>query len=286
MFRRWLAGLALLAALTPTASAQTVDELIAKNIQAKGGMEKLKSVRSVRMTGKTLMGGVEVPIVMIARRPTDNRVEFTFQGMTGVRAYDGKHGWMLMPFMGKKEPEELPAEVTQQFAEQADFDGPLVDYKEKGNTVELVGKEQVEGAEAYKLKVTLKSGNVSTIYLDADSHLEIAREGKFTMRGAETEVSTSMGDYKEVEGMMVAHSMSSGMKGTTQREQMTFEKIEFNVDAPDSLFAMPANAKPAAVPAAPAATDAAASPADSAKAVSTKKAGVKKAAEKSGAKKP
>jgi hypothetical protein len=166
-------------------------------------------------------------------------MEFTFQGMTGVQAYDGKKAWMSMPFMGKKDPEAMPPEEAKSVAEQADFDGPLMDYKEKGNTVELVGKEQVEGADAYKLKVTLKSGDVRYYFLDAETFLDIKVEAKRMIRGTEVEGESYIGDYKDVGGMMVAHSIENGAKGSPQRQKIVIEKIEVNPAVSDSLFAMP-----------------------------------------------
>ena len=142
MLRRLLLGIAALAFLAPMAQAQTADEIVAKYVQARGGMDKLKAVKSVRMTGKMMMGpGMEAPMVLEIQRPDKMRMEFTVQGMTGVQAYDGKVGWIVMPFMGKKDPEAVPAEDVKDFQEQSDIDGPLVDYKAKGKQVELLGKE-------------------------------------------------------------------------------------------------------------------------------------------------
>lgn len=247
MLRKSLFGIMVLALLAPfapfatVASAQTVDELIAKNIEAKGGMAKLKAVKSMRATGKIAGGqGMEFPFVMINKRPKSARMEFTFQGMTGMQVYDGKTAWMSMPFMGKKEPEVMPAEQAKDMEEQADMDGPLVDYKEKGNTVELLGKEQVEGADTYKLKVTLKNGDVRTIYLDAETYLEVKMESKRMVRGTEVEGESYLSDYKEVEGLMIPHVMEQAQKGSPARQKMVIEKVEINPDIQDSLFAMPA----------------------------------------------
>jgi len=191
------------------------------------------------------MGPMEAPFTMMNKRPQQTRLEFTVQGMTGIQAYDGKTAWNVMPFMGKKEPEAMSADETKMMEEQADFDGPLVDYKEKGHKVELAGKEQVEGADAYKLKLTLKNGDVRYVFLDAETYLDIKVEAKRTIRGTEIEGETLMGDYKEVDGMMVAHSMEMGAKGSPseQKQKLTLEKVEFNVSLPESLFAMPVSAK-------------------------------------------
>ena len=247
MLRKTLMGITLLALLAPIASAQTVDELIAKNIEAKGGMAKLMAVKSMRATGKMVGGpGMEFPFVMMNKRPNSTRMEFSFQGMTGMQVYDGKTAWMSMPFAGKKEPEVMPADQAKEMEEQADFDGPLVDYKAKGHKVELLGKDQVEGADAYKLKVTKKDGSERTFYQDAETYLEIKVESKRTIRGTEVEGESYMSDYKEVGGLMMAHVMENGAKGSPQRQKLVIESIELNAAIPDSLFAMPGGVPDAA----------------------------------------
>jgi hypothetical protein len=164
--------------------------------------------------------------------------------------------------MGKKDPELVPDDQIKMMDEQADMDGPLVDWKEKGHKVELAGKEQVEGADAYKVKLTMKGGDVRTFYLDAESFLEIKVEAKRNIRGTEVDGETIYGDYKEVDGMPMAHTMESGAKGSPQKQKMIYEKIELNPALPDSLFAVPAGVKPAPA-AAPAAEAAKAGPAKS-----------------------
>lgn len=251
MLRRFIfSSLAAMALLVPL-SAQTVDELIAKHVEASGGTEKLKAVKSVRISGKLSGGGgFEAAVTETKKRPEMVRQEFTVQGMTGVQAYDGKNGWQIDPFQGKKTAEAMSEDDLRAIKESADFDdwaavGPIVNYKEKGNQVELVGKEDVEGTPAYKLKVTLKSGDVRYIYLDADSYVAIKQESKRTIRGAEREFETSIGDYKEEGGIMVAHSVEAKPKGAPQGQKITIEKVEINPDIPDSYFQMPAGTTPA-----------------------------------------
>jgi len=248
MLRRMILAGALLAWLAPMAVAETADEVVAKYIAARGGMEKIKAVNSRKVTGKMVMGGgaMEAPVVMMNRRPRDSRLEFTFQGMTGVQVFDGSGdvAWSIMPFMGKKEPEAAPPEESKLSAEEADFDGPLVDWKEKGHQIELVGKEQVEGADAFKVKVTRKSGNIEYVYIDAETGLEVKTEKKQVVRGTEIETETYMSDYKEIDGVPFPYTLSMGRKGgaENQRQKLTFEKIETNVAMNDTLFKLPANA--------------------------------------------
>ena len=261
MLRKMLMGIVMLALLAPIASAQTVDELLAKHFEAKGGLAKIKAVKSMRMTGKMVLPqGIEIPVVMYEKRPKSFRMEFSFQGMQGIQAYDGKNAWGVSPMSGKKDPEAMDAEGTKQAEEQSDMDGPLVDYKDKGNTVELIGKEPVEGVDAYKLKVTLKGGDVRYVYLDAETYLEIKTEAKRTIRGTEVESESYMSDFKEVNGLMIPFAVEQGAKGQPQRQKIVIEKVETDPEISDSLFVMPAAAAAAdstqpATPAAKAAAD-------------------------------
>jgi len=255
MVKKVCLSLVALAVLVPSLYAQTVDEVVAKNIQARGGMDKLKSVKTIKTTATMTMGpGMEAPGVMFQKRPERARLEFTIQGLTAIQAYDGSKGWQIMPFMGKKDAELMSADETKEVQEMADLDGPLVDYKAKGNTVELLGKDKIEGTDAYKLKVTLKNGDVQTQYLDADSFLEIKEETTRTVRGTEHVVESSVGDYKEVDGIVFPFAVESSMKGSDEKQKITISKIELNVPVDDSVFKMP---PPAPVPPmAPAAADA------------------------------
>ncbi len=250
MKRKTFACLFLAGLMSAAAWAQTADEIIAKNIEAKGGLDKLKGVQTMRISGKMMMGpGMEAPMVIEMARPKKMRMEFTFQGMTGIQAYNGSTGWMVMPFMGKTEPEPIPEDALKQFEEQADIDGALVDYKAKGNQVEFLGKGDVEGTPAYKLKVTKKNGDISTLYLDADSYLEIKAEGKTNIQGQDIEGETTFGDYKEVGGLVMAHSIQSKVKGGQGPGQtITFEKIEINPELAASRFEMPAKGADAPKP--------------------------------------
>jgi outer membrane lipoprotein-sorting protein len=241
MFRKLCLGIVAVAVLAPVVWAQTADEIIAKNIQARGGADKLKSVQSIKSTATMAMGpGMEAPGLLIQKRGNLARLEFTIQGLTAVQAYDGKNAWQVMPFMGKKDPELMSADEAKEVEEMADFDGSLVDYKSKGHQVELLGKEKIEGTDAYKLKLTLKNGDVQTIYIDADSFLEIKEETKRMVRGSEQVVESSIGDYKEVNGIVFPFAVESGVKGSAEKQKLTFTKVEFNVPADDSIFKMPA----------------------------------------------
>jgi len=248
--RRVLFGIAAAAMLATSASAQSApsaDDIIAKYIKTVGGLEKIQSITSLRRSGKLIAGGgFEIAIVQENKRPNMIRQDISLQGMTGVNAYDGKAGFKIQPWQGKKDAEPLSEEELKQVIEDADFDGPLVNYQQKGNKIEFVGMEPVEGTDAYKLKVTLANGEVRFFYMDTDYYVPIKIEIKRMIRGAEVETETSLSDYKEVNGWYLPFSIESGAKGSQFTAKIVFDKIEANIVIPDSRFvAPPVASKPA-----------------------------------------
>jgi outer membrane lipoprotein-sorting protein len=236
---------ALLFAISLQAAEPTVDEILAKNAAARGGVEKLAAVKSMRLTGKLSMGGMDAAFTMAKKRPEMVKMEFTLAGMTGVQSFDGASGWMFMPFMGKKEPEALSGDMLNDMREQADFDGPFIDSAKKGNKVELLGKEDLSGKPAYKLKLTSKGGSESTVFVDAATFLEVKLEAKRKVQGQEIDSETTFGNYQTVEGLTMPFSIEMKPKGAPAGQTITVEKVEINPTLEDAAFKMPA-AKPAA----------------------------------------
>jgi hypothetical protein len=233
--------LAIVALCALPLGAQTADEIVAKYVKTVGGMEKIAAVKSIRRTGKFIGGGgFEAAVTEEKKRPNFIRQEFTIQGMTGVTAYDGKNGWKIEPWQGKKDAEPLGEEEMKTIIEDSDFDGPLVNYAAKGNKVEYVGMEPVEGTDAYKLKLTLKSGDVLHYYMDTDYYVPIKIETKRFVRGEEREYESSLGDYKEVAGWYLPHSMEMNAKGSSFKQKINIEKVQVNVPIDDSRFREPA----------------------------------------------
>lgn len=232
------------------ARAQTVDEVIAKNIQARGGLEKLKAVKSIRTSAKLTQGSFRANFVQEEKRGDKVREEFIIQGMAQIQAYDGKTGWQISPFGGRKDAELLSADDLKSLAVDADLDGPLVEYKEKGHKAELVGHDSMEGTDCFKIKLSMKNGDVRYYYLDADSYLDLKVEIQTTIRGALQESELYYGDYEQVNGIYYPFSVQQGQKGSTSRTEISVEKVEQNVTLDDSLFSMPASQPEAKTPAA------------------------------------
>jgi len=222
------------------AHAQTAEEIVAKNLKAKGGVEKLKAMNSVKITGKISAQGMEFPMTTWARRPNLIRREMTIQDKRVVSAFDGTTVWGINPMMtGSDDPQEMTGPMAQMTKDDADFDGVLVDYKEKGHKVELVGTETLDGKKVHHLKITKKNGQVQHYYIDADSSLEVRTVGSVQMGPTTTEVTTDLANYQVVDGLSVPFSMKQSANGAVVAE-VKIDKVEFNLPIDDTMFKMPA----------------------------------------------
>jgi hypothetical protein len=219
----------------------TVDELVAKNVAAKGGADALRALQSVRFTGKMLVneGQIQFAYVETKKRPGEVRSELTLQGMTAIEAYDGEQGWRISPFQGRKDPEKMSADDTKALIEEAEIDGPLVDWKAKGGTVEYLGTEDVDGTLAHKLKVVRKNGDVAFVYLDPDAFLEIRKTTQRVEQGAQVEVETDVGDYEKIAGVFLPFSIEFGRKGGPDKQKIVIDKVEPNITVDDAIFKFP-----------------------------------------------
>jgi hypothetical protein len=242
--RYWLVVLLAVFCLSLHASSQTAEELVNKNIEAKGGMDKIKAIKTWRMTGQLIVSGITATAGQENMRPNFVRETTSLQGMTAVQAYDGSTGWQIQPFGGRKDPELMGEDDMRDLLIDSDFDGPLVDYKAKGNTVEYLGHDIVDGDDALRLKVTLKNGDIIYYYLDPDTFLEIRKETQEFIRGSVRENAFDLGSYKPIGGVMYPFSFASGPKNDpTSWQTVTVEKIEVNVPLDPADFALPASLK-------------------------------------------
>lgn len=242
----WIA-LAAILLLPLSADAQTMEDIVAKNVQARGGLEKLRAIKTARMTAKISEGDLRAAFVQENKRDNMVRKEFILQGMVRVQAYDGHTAWRINPFGGRRDADLISQEESKPLIVDADLEGPLVDYRQKGHKAELVGHDSVEGTDCYKIKLTLKDGDVRYYYLDADSFLEIKIETQMTVRGAVQYRDIMLGDYDQVDGVYFPFFIQTGEHGSEERTLLTIDKIELNVPLEDSRFSMPA-AKPEAKP--------------------------------------
>jgi hypothetical protein len=225
--------------LAPLAHAQTVDEIIAKNLQARGGLAKIKAVQSMKSSGTLTQGSFRARFIQENLRPNHVREELVIQGMSRIEAFDGKTGWRVSPFEGRKDPDLLSADDMKGLITDADIDGQLVDYRNKDHRAQLEGHDTVEGTDCYKIKLTLSNGDVRYFFIDTDSYLELKVETQRNIRGTVEYSETYYGDYEEVNGIYFPFDIETGEKGSTDRVKLTVDKVELNVPVAGSVFTIP-----------------------------------------------
>jgi outer membrane lipoprotein-sorting protein len=233
-------GLTLaLALVAASAGAQTAEEVVARYLEARGGLERLRQVQSLRLTGRMVLPGLVAPFVLELKRPAKMRTDFAIEDRQAVRAYDGKQAWMLLPLPGESPRPMSPDEAADAKA-QADVDlSPLVDSEAKGFTVELVGRERRGGSDAWKLVVRGGGGSPRTLFLDSGTHLVVQTEEERTVEGETVLFVTEVGEYRTVDGIVFPHQIHLGPVGSAERQRLVFEKIEVNPTLDDRRFSMP-----------------------------------------------
>ncbi len=225
--------------LTPLVQAQSLDELIKNNLEAKGGVEKINALKTGKMTGKMMMQNFEMPYTMWFKKPGQLKMEMVFQGATMMMAYDGNIAWQISPFTGSTDPQELTGEQADQVKDSAEMlDEPFIDYEKKGHKIELLGKEDLEGTEVFKLRLTRKDGQVTDYFIDAENFIELKTSTiKKKKDGTEVKIDTIYGDYKPAAGVMMPYSLSFSFNRMSMN--VILDAIEPNVELAEDFFSMP-----------------------------------------------
>ena len=211
--------------------AQTADEIVNKHIEAIGGADAWKKVNSMVTTGTLKVQGAEIPISLTVLNGKGSRQDITVMGMPGYQIVTPTQGWKFMPFQGQKEVEPITADDLKEAQDELDVQGSLVDYKTKGHTVELLGTDDVDGVDAFKLKETLKSGKTQTIFIDPKTYYIIRVISKQKANGNEVDVTTNLNNYQKLpEGIMVP--LSIGLPSG----EMVISKVEINKPIDENIF--------------------------------------------------
>jgi outer membrane lipoprotein-sorting protein len=232
------------------ASAQTADEIVKKALDARGGADKIRAVQSERITGHISSAqGVEGGFVLELKRPYKMHSEISVDGQKIVRVYDGKSaGWTINPFAENKDIQPMSEEDLKSITEESDMDGPLVDYKSKGHSIELVGKEDLDGKPVYHLKLTTKNGDVRSYLIDASSFLTAKWVGLRKIADKDFPWESVLSDYREVQGLKYPFKIEQGSPGTDFKQTLATDKIEINPSLDDSRFSKPQSPAPSADP--------------------------------------
>jgi hypothetical protein len=239
------AVIALLISLTPQVRAITVDEIIEKAVGVRGGIEAWTKVQTFRVEGTANMGqgNPQTSFLFEHKRPDSCRFEVTVQGQTGVQAVAGGVGWSLMPHRGVTRPQPLDQDQVVELLDQTDIEGPLIGYREKGHTIELVGTEEVDGGEAYKLKIVKKNGQEILIYIDTETFAERKQETTRLIGNSLIQVTTVVGDLKKVGDLVFPHLIKINYGPDQMIQEIVYTSVEIDVEIPDERFAMPESAE-------------------------------------------
>ena len=238
----------LLFGLAASAQAQTADELVSKNLAARGGADQLAGIRAIvsrgelRFPGDFKLAYKETRSRLGGKDDCAVRIEASLQGLTLIQAYDGTSGWRVNPFEGRKDAERMGADEARELADGGSIDGALLAARAKGSQVDYLGREDIDGTDAYKLRVTQPDGTVFTYWLDPDALLEIKMLERRTIRGAEKETETDLGDYEKVDGVYFPFAITTGPKDAppAEKEVITIASADANVPVAPDTFAMPA----------------------------------------------
>jgi hypothetical protein len=230
------------------AMAQTAEELVAKNLAARGGAAALDAIESVKFDGTVIFpGDFQLTYAEVRTRGGDVRVDMALQGLTLVQGWDGRTGWRINPFEGRKDAERMSDDEARSLADTGSIRGPLQRAASLGSTVTYLGREDFDGTNAYKLKVTEKDGDEFVYLLDPDTMLEVKMIETRRIRGAQLVFEYEFGDYEKVAGVYFPMSVESWAAGQGNSRQRTIiASGTANVPAPASLFALPVS--PAAAP--------------------------------------
>lgn len=229
-----------LAAMAATPVPPSLDQVLARHIAARGGMTKIKAIQSLKSSGHIEIGPMVLELTIENPRRAF-RSDTSMQGVTKTEAFDGGHGWIIDPFTKgpAAKAESMSGDQLKQMVLQIDFDGPLVDYRRKGNRVALMGMQQAHGRDAYALKVSLKDGDELTSFIDAKTFMEIEVINNAVSQGKTVEVETTLGDYRAVNGVMLPFSLDIRPKGQPQGMKILLDKVEANMPMDPARFRMP-----------------------------------------------
>jgi len=218
----------------------TVEQIVQLHVAAKGGLGPWRAVQSMSYTGKMEAGGKKnplLPFLMELKRPHKTRVEIEFARDTALQVYDGTHGFRLRPFLGRKEIEPYTAEQLKSAAMESELDGFLVDYAAKGTKVTLEGTDRVEARPTYKLKLTLKGGEVRHLWIDTRTYLEAKIDGvPRRLDGKLRQVEIYYRDFRSVDGLMVPYVLETAVVGYKQRHKIIVDEVKVNPQLDDARF--------------------------------------------------
>ncbi|MCD4730341.1 MAG: outer membrane lipoprotein-sorting protein [Bacteroidales bacterium] len=217
--------------------AQDLQEILDSHFEVIG-QEANNNITTMKATGKSVGQGMENEFTVYQMRPKSFRLEVNIQGTQMIQSFDGEKGWYVAPWTGSTDPIEMAGEQLRSFARQADFDGTLFNYEEKGYQTELIGIEEMEGTEVFKIKQTDKEGDIFYQFIDTENFILLKTTAILKMGESETKSETYYSNFNEQEGIVIPFNIDVKMNDQTV-SQIKIEHIEFNLDIDKTIFTMP-----------------------------------------------
>lgn len=216
------------------ASQATVDELIAKNLEARGGLKRLRGILSIKQTAQLSMMGTEASMTIYSKRPNLVRQETKVAGQLVINGFDGVTPWIVNPLIGPPRPIVVSGPQAEMIRQQSEFDGPLVDYKGRGLTITAEGVETFGDLATIHLRVVSPTKQVRNLFLDSTTFLE----ARLTTEQDKMKLDQDFSDYRDVDGVKVPFLVRTSTNGVMQSE-LKVQTVEFNVKMDDTMFRMP-----------------------------------------------
>ncbi len=216
-----------------------LDQVLAKFYQAIGGKEKWNNLNTMTMEGTLKSRGTVMPITAYYEKPYKCRVEFKLKDGVMAQVYGGYFGWQINPLSGNPDPAPMPQSKTRYLRDTCGIENSLIDYKQKGYKVKLLGEEKIKGKNTYKISVKYKSGNLETYYIDSETFLITRSVGLYDIEEAEMRTTTTFQDYKDTNGFVVPYFLTIQIHGTDAEEILKIDKFAFNPDIDTTIFDFP-----------------------------------------------
>jgi outer membrane lipoprotein-sorting protein len=263
----------------PNLPRLSIDQLVEKNVAARGGASAWEAVKSISFTGSLDAGKIHpdnglhpsanerlvdkpgkatklaqtpdhpasadsgtpitLPYTITMKRPNKQRVEIKFKDQTLVQVYDGDKGWKLQPYLNRRGALPFNADELKKAKQFQQIDGPLIDYAAKGTKIFADGTEVVDGHPTYRLKLVLKSGDTRHLWLDATNFLDVQIDGSRRLNGREVPIYTTLRDFRTVAGVKVPYEMETRTRGQQEREKIVVDKVIMNPAVDDRKFTKP-----------------------------------------------
>jgi hypothetical protein len=220
--------------------SQDADEIVNKYVNAKGGLEKLQAIKTIQLKGNVITAKMEIPFTQTFKRPSKVLMESNYQGTIMKQAFNGTHGWVLNPFLGKKDPEFMSKDMENTIKKSTEFEGELVNYKNKGSKIELLGKEELNGNQVYKIKLTEISNETTYFYINANSYLIEKYNQRINYDKLDISAEIIFSNYKRINGVMFP--FMTELKSSSNpigNSKIVTNTIEINIPIQDSIFEMP-----------------------------------------------